>query len=141
MFQQLQGAFVQGMQGVLQEGLRVQQRSAANTEKLELEVRTHPQSSVLPHPCTIACNVNLHYDQCMNDLQVRELRDTVSRLEGHIGGLTQLVEALCANTGALQQLQQQQAEEAAAAPVEDAFSLLKQVRASHCTAVPLLRCP
>jgi hypothetical protein len=39
MFQQLQGAFAQGMQGVLQEGARVQQSNAAHSSKLEQEVR------------------------------------------------------------------------------------------------------
>lgn len=63
---------------------------------------------------------------------MRELRDTVGRLEGNIAGLTQLVEALCSNTTALQQLhQQQQEQQQAAVPVEDAFSLLKQVRYLH----------
>lgn len=39
MFQQLQGAFVHGMQGVMQEGLRVQSVNAAAKDQLEQEVR------------------------------------------------------------------------------------------------------
>jgi len=38
MFQQVQQAFAQGMQGMVKEGLRVQQVSAASNEKLEQEV-------------------------------------------------------------------------------------------------------
>ena len=39
MFQQLQGAFAQGMAGVIQEGVRAQKTSATHTAKLEQEVR------------------------------------------------------------------------------------------------------
>ena len=47
MFQQVQQAFAQGMQGMVQEGLRVQQVSAASNEKLEQEVIHTQQKNIL----------------------------------------------------------------------------------------------
>eukprot|EP01032_Pedospumella_encystans_P018582 gene18582-21147_t len=103
MFQQLQGAFVHGMQGVMQEGLRVQSINAATTEQLEQEVR--------------------------------ELRETVSRLEGSVLALSStvqsLTESLVAGTLSQQQSQgQQNSQQDDVPPAQDAFTLLAEGRVS-----------
>jgi len=95
MFQQLQAAFVQGMQGVLQEGLRVQSAAAASTEKLEQEVR--------------------------------DLRETVGRLEGSVVALSSTVQSLT-HSLASATAQQLEGTPPAEEPVQDAFSLLREVR-------------
>jgi hypothetical protein len=88
MFQQLQTAFAQGLQGVMQEGLRAQQGAAAHTARLEQEVR--------------------------------DLRDSVGRLEGTVASLAELLRGGGAGGGLSPRT------EAEAEP-DDAFALLKKV--------------
>lgn len=97
MFQQLQEAFVQGMQGVMQEGLRAQQGAIAHTARLEQEVR--------------------------------DLRDTVGRLEGTVAALADLLRsgAGAARLGLGGESPQTEAE----VEPDDAFALLKKVGVYH----------
>ena len=93
MFQQLQAAFVQGMQGVMQESVRAQRNATSTSDKLEGEVR--------------------------------ELRETVARLEGNIAALTDLLHG--AVSGATLGVGDAGATQQEDEIPEDAFSLLKKV--------------